>query len=76
MRATRLKGQGGGEIRLVLPKGVLVILTTDEYVRALNRGKAVRRAERQARHLAQHQARRDAERLAWVTGARAVWPQK
>jgi hypothetical protein len=76
MHATRLKRQGTGDVRLLLPKGVLVILTTDEYVRALGRGKAVRRAERQARHLAQHQARRDAETLAWITGDRAVWPQK
>ena len=66
MHATRLKHQRDGYVRLVLPKGVLVVLKADEYVRALTRGKHERRAARHTHHSIRQQTRADAQRLAWL----------
>lgn len=67
MKATRLKETSTTEVRLLLGKGVLLILTVDEYVRALNKGKAERRAQRRARHQQQLQAQQEAQALTWIT---------
>ena len=66
MRITRNSTTGNGYVRLILAKGVLVILTVEEYARALYRGKIERRAQRRQRHNIQAQARQDAARLAWI----------
>lgn len=67
MNVTRLKQRQDAFVRLRLPKGVLVVLTVNEYTTALYRGKMERRAQRRARHAQQHGARRDAAALAWIT---------
>jgi hypothetical protein len=65
MNATRLKS-ADGLVRLQLPKGVLLILTPEQYVAALQRGKAERRQERRRRHHERLQARQEAATLAWL----------
>lgn len=67
MRAARLKAApGDGYVRLTLAKGVQLILTVDEYVNALNRGKAEQRTKRRLAQQQQTQARREAKSLAWI----------
>lgn len=69
MNATRLKDCKSKFIRLRLGKGVLLILTLEEYVTALQRGKMERRAARRQAHMAQTETRREADALAWITKA-------
>lgn len=66
MKATRLRGQDTGDVRLHLGKGILLILTPAEYVRGLNKGKAERRAARHARELERQLARVEAQCLDWL----------
>jgi hypothetical protein len=64
--AARLKDSGHHDVRLQLSKGVLLILTIEEYVQGLKRGKAERRAQRRQAHQARTQAGEEAGRLAWI----------
>ena len=54
-------------IRLQLGKGVLLVLTQEKFVRALKRGKAVRRQMQRAQQVARGQAQREAAMLEWIT---------
>jgi hypothetical protein len=56
----------GGLIRLTLPRGVLVILTPQEFARALKRGKSGRRAASHAARVQQTHARDEAQTLGWI----------
>jgi hypothetical protein len=67
MRATRLKSGAERTVRLELAKGVLCILTLEQYVEGLNKGKAERRAARRAQHAQRTMGREDARRLDWIT---------
>jgi hypothetical protein len=69
MHATRLKDTGHVLVRLRLHKGVLVVLTNDEYIRGLARGKAERRAARRQASLAHRQAVQEGQTLAWIPDA-------
>jgi len=66
MRTARLKDSPDQWVRLELAKGVLLLLTQDEYVTALQRGKAERRAVAHAKRLAQTNATQEAKRLQWI----------
>ena len=75
MNVRRLKEGGDPWVRLQMAKGVLVVLTFEEYATALYRGKMERRAHRRARHGQQAQARQDATALAWVTQGETRMPE-
>jgi hypothetical protein len=66
MRTARRTDSPDQWIRLELAKGVLLLLTQDEYVTALQRGKAERRAVARAKRLAQTNATQEAKRLQWI----------
>lgn len=66
MRAKQLESTPDGLVHLQLPKGVLLILTVEQYVEALNRGKAYRRALLRARYHERTLAKHEAGRLAWI----------
>jgi hypothetical protein len=75
MQATRLKGGQDAFVRLRLPKGVLVVLTLDEYATALYRGKMERRAQRRALHAHQLSVQQEATALAWITKGAPMPPE-
>jgi hypothetical protein len=66
MHVTRRKDGQDAWVRLHLHKGVILVLTLEEYATALYRGKMERRAQRRALHAQQTQARRDSTVLAWI----------
>jgi hypothetical protein len=55
-----------GLIRLTLPRGTLVVLTPQEFARALKRGKGERRQAVHAHRVQQTHARDEAQRLNWI----------
>jgi hypothetical protein len=55
-----------GLIRLRLPRGTLVVLTSHEFVRALKRGKAERRAADHTARVQQTSAKGEAQSLDWI----------
>lgn len=55
-----------GRIRLRLPKGTILVLTVDEYRRAVKRGKAEYRARQQAAREEADHAKHEAKRLDWI----------
>jgi hypothetical protein len=67
MRTPRLPESADGLVRLPVGKGAVLILTVDEYVRGLNRGKQERRAASRTTHVDKQRADRDAHTLAWIT---------
>jgi hypothetical protein len=71
----RLKEGVDPWVRLQLPKGVLVVLTFEEYATALYRGKMERRAHRRARHTQQTQATQEASALVWITQGEVTMPE-
>jgi hypothetical protein len=66
MHVRRRKDGQSPWVRLQLHKGVILVLTLEEYAIALSRGKMERRAQRRALHAQQAQARRDRTVLAWI----------
>src|SRR5215470_9573672 len=75
MRVTRLKEGVDPWVRLQMSKGVLVVLTFEEYATALYRGKMERRAHRRARHGQLTQAQQDATALAWIPQGDPMTPE-
>lgn len=69
MRAARRKDQQqqGEYVTLELSKGVLCILSVQEYRTGLFRGKIHRRAKRRAKHGARLKATLEAQKLGWIT---------
>lgn len=66
MEARRLESTDSGYVHLQLAKGVLLLLPIDDYIAALKRGKAYRRAIRRAARLEALAAQREAAALDWI----------
>jgi hypothetical protein len=66
VKAARRVSETDDVVRLDLPCGVLLILSTDQYRQGLRRGKAERRAQRLAARMAKRQATGESATLAWV----------
>jgi len=68
VNAQHLDEQGDdGLIRVRLPRGIVVVLTPQEFARAVQRGKTERRAAAHAHRTQQMKAREEAQALGWIS---------
>jgi hypothetical protein len=66
MAAQQEASTGDGFIRLLLPRGVLLKLTMEEYRRAVKRGKAEKRMTQHTARETQQHAQQEADILGWI----------